>query len=64
MRVEGWIADAVGQPLRATQYEVSPSESQVLVAVAGCGVCHTDLGYLYDGVPTRHPFPLVLGHEV
>ena len=23
----------------------------VLVKVAGCGVCHTDLGYFYDGVP-------------
>jgi 6-hydroxycyclohex-1-ene-1-carbonyl-CoA dehydrogenase len=32
--------------------------------VAGCGVCHTDLGFYYDGVPTRHPFPLALGHEV
>lgn len=32
--------------------------------VAGCGICHTDLGFLYEGVPTRHPLPLVLGHEV
>src|SRR5512139_4106122 len=36
----------------------------VMVRVAGCGVCHTDLGYYYEGVPTRHPFPLTLGHEV
>ncbi len=64
MRVRGWIAEAVGKPLRATEYEVEPGRSQVLVQVAGCGVCHTDLGYLYDGVPTRHPFPLVLGHEI
>jgi 6-hydroxycyclohex-1-ene-1-carbonyl-CoA dehydrogenase len=41
-----------------------PGPGQVLVEVAGCGVCHTDLGYYYDGVPTRHPFPLTLGHEV
>ena len=32
--------------------------------VAGCGVCHTDLGYFYDGVRTTHPLPLVLGHEI
>lgn len=64
MRVEGWIAEAVGQPLRRTDYDAAPADSQVLVEVAGCGVCHTDLGYLYEGVPTRHPFPLVLGHEV
>jgi len=41
-----------------------PGPGQVLVEVAGCGVCHTDLGYYYDGVPTRHPFPLALGHEI
>jgi 6-hydroxycyclohex-1-ene-1-carbonyl-CoA dehydrogenase len=34
------------------------------VQVAGCGVCHTDLGFYYEGVPTRHAFPLTLGHEV
>lgn len=41
-----------------------PGAGEVIVKVAGCGVCHTDLGYYYDGVPTRHPFPLTLGHEV
>lgn len=40
------------------------SHGEALVRVAGCGVCHTDLGFFYDGVPTRHPFPLTLGHEV
>ena len=30
--------------------EIKAGES--LVEVAGCGVCHTDLGYFYDGVPT------------
>ena len=25
---------------------------EVLVKIAGCGVCHTDLSYFYDGVPT------------
>jgi 6-hydroxycyclohex-1-ene-1-carbonyl-CoA dehydrogenase len=36
----------------------------VVVQVAGCGVCHTDIGFWKDGVPTRHPLPLTLGHEV
>lgn len=35
-----------------------------LVRVAGCGVCHTDLGFFYDGVRTRHALPLTLGHEI
>jgi 6-hydroxycyclohex-1-ene-1-carbonyl-CoA dehydrogenase len=42
----------------------TPGSTEVLVQVAGCGVCHTDLGFFYDGVPTRHPFPLTLGHEI
>jgi 6-hydroxycyclohex-1-ene-1-carbonyl-CoA dehydrogenase len=39
-------------------------EGEVLVEVAGCGVCHTDLGYFYDGVPTVSKPPLSLGHEI
>jgi 6-hydroxycyclohex-1-ene-1-carbonyl-CoA dehydrogenase len=42
----------------------TPGPGEVLVRVAGCGVCHTDLGFFYDGVPTRKGFPLTLGHEV
>ena len=41
-----------------------PGPDEVLVQVAGCGVCHTDIGFWKDGVPTRHPLPLILGHEV
>jgi len=36
---------------------------QVLVKVAACGVCHTDLHYLEHGVPTFKKPPIVLGHE-
>jgi 6-hydroxycyclohex-1-ene-1-carbonyl-CoA dehydrogenase len=39
-------------------------EGEALVEVAGCGVCHTDLGYFYDGVPTVQKPPLTLGHEI
>lgn len=41
-----------------------PGPEQVRVRVAGCGVCHTDIGFWRDGVPTRRPLPLTLGHEV
>jgi 6-hydroxycyclohex-1-ene-1-carbonyl-CoA dehydrogenase len=41
-----------------------PTAEQVRVRVAGCGVCHTDIGFWRDGVPTRAPLPLTLGHEV
>ena len=42
--------------------ELKPGE--VLVEVAGCGICHTDLGYFYQGVPTVNKPPLTLGHEI
>jgi alcohol dehydrogenase, propanol-preferring len=41
-----------------------PGPGEALVRVAACGFCHTDLHYLDHGVPTAHPPPLVLGHEV
>jgi len=47
--------------------ELPPLEAgtdEVIVEVAGCGVCHTDVGFAKDGVPTRHPLPLILGHEI
>jgi 6-hydroxycyclohex-1-ene-1-carbonyl-CoA dehydrogenase len=41
-----------------------PRRGEVLVRVAGCGVCHTDVGFWRDGVPTRASLPLTLGHEI
>ena len=38
-------------------------DDQILVKVAACGVCHTDLHYLEHGVPTFKKPPIVLGHE-
>ncbi|MCG3165429.1 MAG: 6-hydroxycyclohex-1-ene-1-carbonyl-CoA dehydrogenase [Bacteroidia bacterium] len=37
---------------------------EVLVKVAGCGVCHTDISFWHSGVQTKHPLPLTLGHEI
>ena len=41
--------------------EVEPDG--ILVKVAACGVCHTDLHYIEHGVPTFKKPPVVLGHE-
>jgi 6-hydroxycyclohex-1-ene-1-carbonyl-CoA dehydrogenase len=52
---------------RLEKYEFAPLEPApdgVVVEVAGCGVCHTDIGFALDGVPTRSPLPLTLGHEI
>jgi 6-hydroxycyclohex-1-ene-1-carbonyl-CoA dehydrogenase len=64
MRIAGWVVERSGAPLRLVEREVAAGKGEVLVQVAGCGVCHTDLGFYYDGIPTRHPLPLTLGHEV
>lgn len=54
-----------GEPMAPETFDPGvPGPGEVLVSVAGCGVCHTDLGYFYDGVRTNHPLPLALGHEI
>ncbi len=60
-----WVMTAQNEPLEAEAFDPGiPGEGEVVVKVAGCGVCHTDLGYYYDGVRTNHQLPLALGHEV
>ncbi|GMT44757.1 MAG: galactitol-1-phosphate 5-dehydrogenase [bacterium] len=39
-------------------------EGEVLVKIAGCGVCHTDLSFWHLGVKTKKELPLTLGHEI
>ncbi len=41
-----------------------PLSGEVLVKVAACGICHTDLHYLEHGVPTFKEPPLTIGHEI
>jgi 6-hydroxycyclohex-1-ene-1-carbonyl-CoA dehydrogenase len=63
--IQCWELREVGVPLaRAERAAKAPSAGEAVVRVAGCGVCHTDLGYAVDGVSTRHGLPLTLGHEI
>jgi 6-hydroxycyclohex-1-ene-1-carbonyl-CoA dehydrogenase len=64
IRAERWLMSAAGAPLARAAFDAAPGEGEVAVAVAGCGICHTDLGYCYDGVRTNAALPLALGHEV
>lgn len=59
-----WLMTGVKQPMVEESFVASPKAGEVVVEVAGCGVCHTDLGYLYDGVRLNQPLPLALGHEI
>jgi 6-hydroxycyclohex-1-ene-1-carbonyl-CoA dehydrogenase len=54
-----------GKPLERHELPpLEPDANEVIVEVAGCGVCHTDVGFASAGVRTRHPLPLILGHEI
>ena len=64
MRVASWVVTEPGQPMIRRSRDETPGPGEVIVRTAACGVCHTDLGFFYEGVPTRHPFPLTLGHEI
>jgi len=60
-----WMMTRQGEPLVAAEFNpFSPEADEVVVEIAGCGVCHTDLGYYYDGIRTKHELPLTLGHEI
>lgn len=59
-----WVMTAVGAPMRRETFVVEAGAGEVVIEIAGCGVCHTDLGYYYDGVRTNRPLPLTLGHEI
>jgi propanol-preferring alcohol dehydrogenase len=43
--------------------EPQPREGEVLIEVAACGVCRTDL-HILDGELTKPKLPLILGHQI
>ena len=65
MEITRWVMESPGEALVQVRSPAPPlGADEALVRVAGCGVCHTDLGFWADGVPTRAALPLALGHEV
>jgi len=64
-QVTRWVMTAQGEPCESrTETLADPPAGEAVVAVAGCGVCHTDISFLHQGVPTRAALPLALGHEI
>jgi propanol-preferring alcohol dehydrogenase len=58
------VLDAPGKPLRPAELNVpSPGPGQILIKVAACGVCRTDL-HILDGELPHPKLPLILGHEI
>jgi 6-hydroxycyclohex-1-ene-1-carbonyl-CoA dehydrogenase len=59
------IFQRADEPLRVEEVPMpTPGPGEILVKVAACGLCHTDLHYIDHGVPTFKKPPLILGHEV
>jgi 6-hydroxycyclohex-1-ene-1-carbonyl-CoA dehydrogenase len=62
---DAYVLVTPGRPLeRRPLPDLMPGDDEVVIEVAGCGICHTDVGFATGAVPTRHPLPLVLGHEI
>jgi 6-hydroxycyclohex-1-ene-1-carbonyl-CoA dehydrogenase len=60
----GYFFTQVGKPLEKRSFSIPPPEGDnVVVEVAGCGLCHTDITF-FEGVQTKKTAPLILGHEI
>jgi alcohol dehydrogenase, propanol-preferring len=58
------LLDAPGTALRPADLpDPEPGPGEVLLEVAACGVCRTDL-HILDGELDRPKLPLVLGHQI
>ncbi|QRP50282.1 S-(hydroxymethyl)mycothiol dehydrogenase [Amycolatopsis sp. FDAARGOS 1241] len=61
-QVRGVIARSKGAAVELVDIVIpDPGPGEVVVAIAACGVCHTDLTYREGGI--NDEFPFLLGHE-
>lgn len=64
MKMRAMLLEQPGQPLKLAQLPIPGcGENQVLIKVAACGVCRTDL-HIVDGELTQPSLPLIPGHEI
>ena len=63
MKIRAAVLEEFGQPLAVQEVDLAePRAGEVLVRLAACGVCHTDL-YTASGADPTGYAPCVLGHE-
>jgi S-(hydroxymethyl)glutathione dehydrogenase/alcohol dehydrogenase len=63
MRIRAAVLEEFGKPLVVQDVDLAdPKPGEVLVRLAACGVCHTDL-YTASGADPSGYAPTVLGHE-
>ncbi len=62
--MKAMVLEAAGHPLRLVERETPrPGPGQVLVGIAACAVCRTDL-HVIDGDLPHPKLPLIPGHEI
>lgn len=62
MNTRAAVVEGVGKPFEVHQVTLDdPRPDEVLVQMVGAGLCHTDLGVRFGGIP--FPLPGILGHE-
>jgi S-(hydroxymethyl)glutathione dehydrogenase/alcohol dehydrogenase len=63
VKIRAAVLEAFGEPLQVQELDLAePGPGEVLVRLAACGVCHTDL-YTASGADPSGYAPTVLGHE-
>src|ERR1700724_3127092 len=63
MRIRAAVLEEFASPLVVQEVELAdPRAGEVLVRLAACGVCHTDM-YTASGADPSGYAPSVLGHE-
>src|SRR5260221_7857431 len=63
MKIRAAVLEEFGRPLVVQEVDLEePGPGEVLVRLAACGVCHTDL-YTASGADPSGYAPVVLGHE-
>jgi aryl-alcohol dehydrogenase len=62
MQISAAVVQEVGAPFTLTEVELQePAPDEVVVQIAGAGICHTDIAVREGHLP--FPLPGVLGHE-
>lgn len=60
----GYISREANAPMERIEWQIDKLDSdQVLVEVAGCGLCHTDITFFTGAVKTKES-QVILGHEI
>jgi len=63
LKIRAAVLEELATPLRVTEVDLAePRAGEVLVRLAACGICHTDM-YTASGVDPSGYAPTVLGHE-